>query len=287
MKADDPNLKAHYRMPRVFGNLPGPRNVPIDKRDLPNNQTGLQISVTALTDRALLQELCPPDCEVDGEGLVNVSQRFHSNIGWLAGRGYSVVGVTFPIIHRSKTSGSRQGSFAPVLWESLADPIITGREELGFAKLYADMPPARIVADTYSGLASWEGFKFFEIEATDLTEVTASSAPSYGGTFHYKFIPKTGSLGESDVEYLEYAPPGGIMAGYGDFPVTRHMTGSGRFTFFRARWEDVPLQYPIINALAELPLHEIRSATVTSTAERGPIGNPSSGELREVEDSRP
>ena len=39
MKADDLNLKPQYRMPRVFGALPGPRNVPKDKQNLPDNQT--------------------------------------------------------------------------------------------------------------------------------------------------------------------------------------------------------------------------------------------------------
>ena len=55
MKADDPNLKAHYRMPRVFGALPGPRNVPKDKQELPNNQTNIVIAVKALTDARLLE----------------------------------------------------------------------------------------------------------------------------------------------------------------------------------------------------------------------------------------
>ena len=42
MKADDLNLKPQYRMPRVFGALPGPRNVPKDKQNLPDNQTELR-----------------------------------------------------------------------------------------------------------------------------------------------------------------------------------------------------------------------------------------------------
>ena len=32
------------------------------------------------------------------------------------------------------------------------------------------------------------------------------------------------------------------------------MLGNGSFKFHRARWEDVPFQYPIINALAALPV---------------------------------
>ncbi len=75
MKADDLNLKPQYRMPRVFGALPGPRNVPKDKQNLPDNQTELVIAVTALTDGKLLQELLPPDCTLDGEPLLTVSMR--------------------------------------------------------------------------------------------------------------------------------------------------------------------------------------------------------------------
>jgi hypothetical protein len=85
MKADDLNLKPQYRMPRVFGALPGPRNVPKDKQNLPDNQTELLIAVTALTDSKLLEELLPPDCTLDGEPLLTVSMSFKSNIGWLAG----------------------------------------------------------------------------------------------------------------------------------------------------------------------------------------------------------
>ena len=54
--SDDRNLKPQYRMPRVFGPLPGPRNVPKDKQNLPNK---LVIAVTVLTDRKLLEELRP------------------------------------------------------------------------------------------------------------------------------------------------------------------------------------------------------------------------------------
>jgi hypothetical protein len=41
------------------------------------------------------------------------------------------------LIH-STYRGTIEGLFQPVLWENLADPII-GREELGYAKLFADI----------------------------------------------------------------------------------------------------------------------------------------------------
>jgi hypothetical protein len=60
------------------------------------------------------------------------------------------------------------------------------------------------------------------------------------------------------------------------------MLGRGSFKFHRARWEDVPFQYPIINALAALPVLEVRGASVTTLAATGAIGDPSAGALAEV-----
>jgi Acetoacetate decarboxylase (ADC) len=280
MKADDLNLKPQYRMPRVFGALPGPRNVPKDKQNLPDNQTELVVAVTALTDAKLLQELLPPDCALDGEPLLTVSMTFKSNIGWLAGRGYSILRTSFRIAYESKTRGRLTGSFIPVLWENLADPIMTGREELGYAKIYAEMPAPVVIGGNYSAVATWQGFRFFEIEATDLGETSAVPEPA--GSFHYKFVPRTGSLGEADAAYLEYAPPSQLATGYGGLKVTQRMLGRGSYKFHRARWEDVPFQYPIINALAALPVLEMRGASVTSLAATGAIGNPSAGALAEV-----
>ena len=280
MKADDLNLKPQYRMPRVFGALPGPRNVPKDKQNLPDNQTELLVAVTALTDANRLAELLPSGCSLDGEPLLTVSMSFKSNIGWLAGRGYSILRTSFRIAYSSADRGRLIGNFIPVLWENLADPILTGREELGFAKIYAEMPPPVIIGGNYSAVAAWQGFRFFETEVSDLLETTA--LPVATGSFHYKFIPRTGSLGEADTAYLEYAPPNALATGYGGLQITRRLTGKGSFKFHRARWEDVPFQYPIINALADLPTLELRGASVTTLAATGAIGDPSAGTLAEV-----
>jgi hypothetical protein len=44
----------------------------------------------------------------------------------------------------------------------------------------------------------------------------------------------------------------------------------------------VPFQYPIINALADLPTLELRGASVTTLAATGAIGDPSAGTLAEI-----
>jgi hypothetical protein len=279
MKSDDPNLKPQYRMPRVFGPLPGPRNVPKDKQNLPNNQTNLVIAVTALTEAKRLEALLPPDCSLDGEPLVTMSMTFMSNIGWLAGRGYAILAVAFRIAHHSKSQGRLAGQFTPVLWENLADPIMTGREELGFSKIYAEIPAPVIIGNTYAGSAGWLGFRFFDMEAADLDEAPRDPPP-VEGAFHYKFVPRTAALGEADAEYLEYAPR---STASGDMRLVKKLTGKGRFAFHAARWEDVPFQYPIINALAALPVKEYRGATVSHLQATGSIGDPSAGNLARID----
>lgn len=65
--------------------------------------------------------------------------------------------------------------------------------------------------------------------------------------------------------------------------IVRRSTGNGSFRFHRARWEDVPFQYPIINALADLPIREVRAASVTHQAAEGLIGDPSAKGLEPID----
>jgi len=213
--------------------------------------------------------------------MLTITMTVMSNIGWLAGRGYSILSVGFPIAHQSKERGELTGNFTPVLWENLADPIVTGREELGFAKIYADIPPPVILGDRYNARALWQGFQFFEMELGELAE-TPDRPSTTTGSFHYKFIPRTGALGEADCAYLEYASPNRSATGYGGMRIVRRSTGKGSFRFHRARWEDVPFQYPIINALADLPIREMRAASVTYQSAEGLIGDPSAQGLAPV-----
>ena len=270
MSPDRPELEKKYRQPRVFGALPGPRNVPLDKRNLPDNMSVLTVSASVLTDTASLAELLPPRCRLQGDPVLTVSIAYLRNIGWLAGRGYNIVSVDFPIVFDGEER-RLTGKFTPVLWESLADPIVTGREELGFSKLYAQIPEPIVLGNAYRASASWEGFRFFELEASDLAEGTAKAdAPALDGSFHYRFMPKVGAQGEADAEYMAFIP--GANGGPGANGITKRLAGKGVFRFLPARWEDVPLQYPIINTLAELPLREFRGASVTFATATGSIG---------------
>ena len=43
-------------------------------------------------------------------------------------------------------------------------------------------------------------------------------------------------------------------------------TATGEVNFHKARWEDMPTQYNIVNALNDLEIREYRGASLTKTA---------------------
>jgi hypothetical protein len=57
MSPDPPELERKYRQPRVFGALPdpGPRNVPLDKRNMPDNMSVVTVAASAFWEDVPLQ----------------------------------------------------------------------------------------------------------------------------------------------------------------------------------------------------------------------------------------
>ena len=78
--------------------------------------------------------------------MVTVFTENMKEIEWLAGRGYNTMGVTFPVHYEGKKDRAA-GPLLTVLWENLTDPILTGREQLGFSKIYCELPEPLVRAD--------------------------------------------------------------------------------------------------------------------------------------------
>ncbi len=259
--------KKLYRMPTHFGPSTGPRQGENGKKFANNGvPKSTRIEVRFLTDRGKLARLLPEGFAVGGEPVVTVFASYTTEIEWLAGRGYNVLGVTFPAVFKGKQDQAA-GDFLLVLWENLTDPILTGREELGFAKVYADLPEPRVYEGETHAIASWMGFKFLDLTLKNMQPVALGGQPSpppeaenaiLTGLLHYKYIPKTGDWGEADAAYPVITPSGG-----GNGVLLEMARGEGTVQFHRARWEDMPTQYSIVNAFAELPIREYRGATIT------------------------
>ncbi|SVC04646.1 uncharacterized protein METZ01_LOCUS257500, partial [marine metagenome] len=145
------------------------------------------------------------------------------------------------------------------LWENLADPIITGREELGFSKIYCELPEISVLHDSASSQASWLGFKFLDINVSNLKQRTEPSLPAeIDGQLHYKYMPRTGEWGTADSQYAVITPTGKSKA-----VVQEDLVGDGSLCWTPARWEDLPTFYQAVNAFAELEIKEFLGGSLT------------------------
>lgn len=253
-----------YRMPTHFGPSLGPRQG-VDGNRYTNTGSPKKTvhSVSFLTAAEALDKLLPPRLELFGEPVVTVTASYITNIEWLAGRGYNTLGVTCPVVFRGERADT-SGSFLMVLWENLTDPIITGREELGYPKIYGELPEPRHLNGTVTCSAGWLGHQFMSMTVREQTKLDdnemADLAVNQPGLLLYKYMPRTQHWGEHDVEYFTFTPPPDLS------PYLKGAwTGEGSVSFQESTWEDLPTLFNIVNALASLPILETRPSRTLMT----------------------
>lgn len=222
------------------------------------------ISVRFLSNSEQLEELLPGGVglEMGAEPLVTVMAAYLKNIAWLAGHGYNILGVSFPAVFSGEKDHVK-GDLLLVLWQNLADPIIVGREELGYSKIYAEIPEPRIYQGETHCTASWLGFKFLDMKLENMKQLSpeevtaATSQQTSEGSMHYKYIPRTGEWGNADVAYVTLSRSAKPHA------LTKEVwQGEGTVEFHKATWEDLPTQFRIVNAFHNLEIKEYRDASI-------------------------
>lgn len=261
-----------YRMPVGFGPALGPRQGP-DGRDF----TGLEHRCTHFSLRfdvapERLSAVMPPGFRPAEKPAVTFQLNFNEDVAWLAGRGYNYLEVLMSTVYEGERD-TVEGDLVAVMWESLADAVWPGREEIGLPKLYADIPAPQVTSAGTSVLASWDGFGFFDASFDGLRlgpwdeEAVARAEPSVRGTggsetgrprLYYKYIPRTGGEGEADVAYATMTP-----AGANQVRVVESWSGAGAAAFRPARWEDLPTFAQIVNGMAGLELGDPVEARMT------------------------
>lgn len=249
-----------YRMPTHFGPSLGPRQG-VDGRRYKNlTVKDTSVEATFSAPAAQLEALLPPGFTLRGSGAITFTFNYINNIEWLAGRGYNTFGVSVPATYQGKQD-TANGNLLLVLWENMADPIITGREDLGFSKIYCELPELQCVGDKVICRASWDGCQFASLQLTGLNEVsphTLPEAPPSDGTLHYKYIPKTSAPGEADVGYVALTPA--------DWPNVKvnqiKLAESANCHFRQSSWEELPTLVHIVNTLAALELGDCIDASL-------------------------
>jgi hypothetical protein len=283
-----------YRMPVVFGPAAGPRQK-ADGTPWKPEETGTihvqWLTVNYLTAAAKLERLLPPGFKLRGEPVMSVSLAFFNNIYWLAGRSYGIVMLEFPVTYRGKVE-TIEGRFCPVMWEGRPDAIMTGREELGFPKLFAEIPPLRgsLASGAASGEASWFEHKFFELEVHGLKQIASEKGlpGAAGAQMFYKYMPRTSISGSegADLAYVTTSldPPGKGQEGSSiDFSryEFKKWTGAGSLAWHRATFEQLPTTFHIVNTLVDLDIRSYLDAEVVEFS--GPGIGVSANRQRAVE----
>ncbi len=106
------------------------------------------------TDKKLLENFIPEEFELT-KGEIQVSFGKYTEIDWLSGGMYNLISITAPV----RFDGKREQIEAPytlIMWENKTAPILTGREQTGIPKLYADIEDLHIYKPYYSTTASYE-----------------------------------------------------------------------------------------------------------------------------------
>ena len=245
--------KARYRMPVLFGPTVGPRQGPhgqrYDGQDAPFEVMGARFLSTA----EALEPLLPQGFALDGDPVVTVEHTILQDLQWLAGRSYSMLGVKLPVVFTGADELLR-GPLLTVLWENRPEPILSGREELGFNKLYADLPAPEQVGTTRSCRASWDGHGFFRMRLHGLAPAKPPKAPASDGTLHYAYMPPMGQDGPHQSRtrvMLSPSPPATPSR------IVQYQAGEAELEFTRSTFDQVPTMFHIINALSDLPVVEM------------------------------
>ncbi|KAJ4374154.1 hypothetical protein N0V83_002895 [Neocucurbitaria cava] len=269
-----------WRMPTAFGPMPGPRQN-FEGRQRDGEKGGFTtVSLKFKTSRTVLQNLLPTErlqfAAADTVVYVTFAITQLSNLEWLGGRGYSHFGLYIHGVQYTKANGGTlTGTYLPILFENLADPILSGREELGFPKLFADLELKKDGA-TWTLEASWMSSKFCSMTLSDVQEPVVVKGqsptptpplPKDEGLFFHKYIPSTGNLGstergQADIEYTAFLP-GDEDAKIVERKIERIMKASSASINFDALdWKALPTLHHIVHRLKEIPVYEVVEAKI-------------------------
>jgi Acetoacetate decarboxylase (ADC) len=257
-----------YRMPTHFGPLPGPRWDPEGGwRAICEDQRTISLWATFEADGEAVGALLPLGFEPTARPDLTVELKNMSDIDWLGGRGYSVATVTTSV-HRTDPIDEypTSGQFKLILWENHADPIITGRDELGYPKVFAEIDTIELRGNAASSSASWDGFTFLELSVDELMAGTA--APPGGHSFHTRYVPRVGAARGHDLIQSIVTLPG-----QGPIEVVKQLAGVGTLKFNRGSFQQLPTLVNVVSALASIRIGACRSAGLISSRGSGDYRN--------------
>ena len=268
----------YWRMPVAFGPMPGPRQTHFGITRDGRASTFTTASIKIKTSRTVLQNLFPPgkrSWRFKSPGTVaycSFSQTTLGNMQWLGGTGYNHLGLYIHGIEYVKDNGEAvSGTYLPLLFENLTDPIVSGREELGMPKLYSSIDIERD-SSSYHVRAGWQGMTWGNFQLNGLTPVEASASGGSrlkgsitgddgdAGILVHRYVPQVGreQKGQAEAEYAVFDP---FKEAKPQPTVQRAWEAtSPKFEINARDWKSLPTLHHVIQRLQEIPVYEIVAA---------------------------
>ncbi|KAJ2907051.1 hypothetical protein MKZ38_008619 [Zalerion maritima] len=265
----------YWRMPIPFGPFPGPRQDSLGRlQPGKGERTFKTTSVKFRTSRTFLQNLFPNNQfkfkKPDTNCYASFSLTTLDNLSWLGGNGYSNLGLFIHGVEYTKKDGSTlDGTYMPLLFEDLTDPIVSGREELGMPKLYCELDSHQRSNSFFCRL-SWRGAVFGTISLSGLTPDTPESehgtigGEADYGIITYRYIPSVGRPGHADAEYAVVVPHADEAKTTPASVKTVHRSNNASVHFDALDDVALPTLHHISSVLADIPIYEVMAAKIVS-----------------------
>jgi hypothetical protein len=238
---------SNYLMPAHFGGYEG-QPPAVTYPDVTS------INITYETDSGMLAHYIPEGFELT-QPVVTILYAASRGLEWLGGGAYNLIAVNAPVAY---TAGRDrlEGVYALVLWENKTAPILTGREQSGMPKIFADIQDLHQLGERLFTNASDEGSAFLRMdirktkamapeEVTNLNQQWASL-----NWFGWRYIPNIGRPGAA-LSHATLFPQ--------EFAFTQAWWGEGRVHWEAPLPEECPPQARIIEALSQLPIQAYRN----------------------------
>ena len=237
--------KGSYMMPAHFG----PR--PMSPKSSGWYRDVTMMVIPFVTDRDRLAAYLPEPYEVAEEAVVTVTYACNREVDWLAGHGYNLIGVNAAAVFRGEKE-TLAGNYTLVMWENLADPILTGRELQGIPKIYADIQDHSVIDGDWHTTAAHFGHRILDMSVTGLREPTPEEVEAYAranedrdNPMALRYFPGISGFGHSVIEPTTFPS---------ETALSEALVGEGTLDWNHLSWEQNPTQFHIVNALADLPV---------------------------------
>ena len=213
------------------------------------------LSADITTGMDALAEFVPKDFEIL-EPVVNVQYNDCRGVEWMSHGEYRILQFGVPVRYLGNDEGLT-GLYPLVLWEDKAEPILSGREDTGMPKMFADISIERRWEDHWFVRASYEGTTFVKLDFWDKGAAGADKIAARNedtrrvNAFGWRYIPNVSGGGAALNHAVLYPSEAHVDAMW---------HGEATITWTQYDWWENIIQAGVILGLSSLPIHRVENA---------------------------